>query len=102
MLGISKSRFFKLLKGYRAEPEAFSIQYSRSLPTRRIDPAIEVNILKGLAANKEMILNKDIPISCYNYSYLQGQLEKKYKQVVSLSTIINRAKRHDFYGSSGK
>ena len=44
-----------------------------------------------------MIFNKDIPISCYNYSYLQGQLKKKYKQDVSLSTIISRAKKNDYY-----
>jgi hypothetical protein len=97
MLGISKSRFFELLKGYQANAEKFSIQYARNSPTRQIDSAIETNILKGLAADKAMILNKDIPISCYNYSYLQSQLEKKYKQVVALSTIISRAKKHHFY-----
>ena len=45
MLGISKSRFFKLLKRYRGNPETFSIRYSRSSPNR-IDAEIEANILK--------------------------------------------------------
>lgn len=97
ILGISKTRFFMLLRGYRRSPEKFSIQYSRSIPTRQIDPGIEANILKGLAEDKEMILNKAIPIYRYNYSFLRGILEKKYQQEVSLSTIIDRAKKHDFY-----
>jgi len=96
MLGISKSRFFILLSEYRKDPEKFSIQHSRSKPTRWIDPAIEANILKELVVDKEMILNKAIPLFRYNYSFLQGQLEKKHKQEVSLSTIIDRAKKHDF------
>jgi hypothetical protein len=97
MLGISKSRFFVLLSEYRKDPENFSIQYSRSKPTRWIDPAIEANILKELAIDKKMLLNKAIPIFRYNYSFLKGQLEKKHGQEVSLSTIIDRAKKHDFY-----
>ena len=97
ILGISKTRFFMLLKEYRRSPEKFSVQYSRSVPTRQIDPEIEANILKELAADKEMILNKAIPIYRYNYSFLRGQLESKHKQFVSLSTIIDRAKKNDFY-----
>ena len=96
ILGISKTRFFMLLRQYRKNPEKFSIQYTRSSPMR-IDPAIEGRILKELAADKEMILNKSIPIHRYNYSFLRGQLENKYKQSVSLSTIIDRAKKHQFY-----
>jgi len=97
MLGISKSRFFALLSKYRKDPKKFSIQYSRSKATRWIDPAIEANILKELAVDKKMILDKAIPIYRYNYSFLKGQLEKKHDQEVSLSTIIDRAKKHDFY-----
>ena len=96
MLGISKSRFFKLLATYRRNPETFSIRYSRSSPNR-IDPAIESNILKELAVDKEIIVNKDIPLDCYNYSFVRRRLGKKYKQNVSVSTIIDRAKKNDFY-----
>ena len=96
MLGISKSRFFKLLATYRRKPETFSIRYSRSSPNR-INPAIEANILKELAADKEIIVNKDIPLDVYNYSFVRKRLEKKYKQNVSVSTIIDRAKKNDFY-----
>jgi len=32
----------------------------------------------------------------YNYSFIQDQLRKKYKQEVSLPTIIDRAKKRVF------
>jgi len=96
ILGISKTRFFMLLRAYRGNPEKFSISYSRWSPMR-IDPRIETNILKELAEDKEMILNKDIPLKSYNYSYVKERLEREYKQFVSLSTIIDRAKRNNFY-----
>ena len=96
MLGISKSRFFKLLAAYRGNPEAFSIRYSRNSPNR-IDPAIEASILKELVVDKEIIVNKDIPLDCYNYSFVRRRLEQKYKQIVSVPTIIARAKKNDFY-----
>ena len=96
MLGISKSRFFKLLATYRGNPETFSIRYSRRSPNR-IKPAIEASILKELAVDKEIIVNKDIPLDVYNYSFVRRRLEKKYKQNVSVSTIIDRAKKNHFY-----
>lgn len=46
---------------------------------------------------KELIENKDIPNKYYNYSYIRDLLEQKYSQKVSLPTIINRAKRNNFY-----
>ncbi len=44
-----------------------------------------------------MILNRDVPLKSYNYSYVKERLEVEYKQFVSLSTIIDRAKRNHFY-----
>jgi len=35
---------------------------------------------------------KDIPIRCYNYSYIKDILENNYNQKLSLTTIINRSK----------
>ena len=96
MLGISKSRFFKLLGAYRRNPETFSIRYSRNSPNR-IDAGIETNILKELATDKAIIRNQDIPLDCYNYSFVRRRLEQQYKQIVSLPTIIARAKKNDYY-----
>jgi hypothetical protein len=97
MLGIKKRRFFALLKQYRTNPKKFSIEYVRNGQTRSIDPQIEKNIIKELKIDKKAIQNKDIPLKCYNYSYVKDRLESKYKQKVSLPTIINRAKKNDFY-----
>ena len=97
MLRIKRSRFFKLLAKYRKDPDNFSIQYERKTINRKINPDIEKNILKELEIEKDLIKNKDIPIKWYNYSYIKDLLEQKYGQKVSLSTIIDRAKRNNFY-----
>jgi len=97
ILGIKKRRFFELLKQYRTDPESFSIEYARNSKTRSIDPGIEKNIIKELTIDKKAIQNKDIPLKNYNYSYVKDRLETKYKQKVSLPTVIDRAKKNDFY-----
>ena len=99
ILGIKKTRFFALVKRLKDDPENFSISYSRRIPTRKMDPDIEKNIVKELKIEKDLIQNKDIPIKWYNYSYIKDLLEQKYGQKVSLPTIIDRAKRNNFYFS---
>jgi len=96
-LGIRKKRFFTLLKRLKDDPENFSISYSRRIPTRKISKDIEKNIIKELKIEKNLIKVKDVPIKCYNYSYIKDLLEEKYNQKVSLPTIIDRAKRNNFY-----
>jgi hypothetical protein len=54
-------------------------------------------MLQELSIEKNIIQNKDIPLSSYNYSYVKDRLKKKYYQKVSLTTIIRRAKKHGFY-----
>jgi len=97
ILAISRRRFFVLLKQYKENPQRFTIQYCRSTPPRTISPEIEQNILKELAIEKKIIQDQDIPLKSYNYSYLRDRLRKTYRQKVSLSTIIDRAKKHGFY-----
>ncbi len=97
MLSIKRRRFFELLSRYRKDPDNFSIQYSRRTINRKIDPDIERNIVKELKMEKNLIKNKDIQIKYYNYSYIKDLLEQKYSQKVSLPTIIDRAKRNNFY-----
>jgi transposase len=97
ILGIKRSRFFVLLKHYKECPDTFSIQYERKGATRKISESIEHNIIKELKIEKDMIQNKEIPLRYYNYSYIKDLLETKYNQKVSLSTIIDRAKKNDFY-----
>jgi hypothetical protein len=97
ILGIKRRRFFMLLKEYKENPQLFTIQYRKTAPSRSISPDIEQNILKELTTDKKIIQNKKIPLSSYNYSYIQKRLSKTYHQKVSLNTIINRAKKHGFY-----
>jgi len=97
ILGIKKRRFFELLARYKKDPDNFSIQYNRKTINRKIDKAIETNIIKELKIEKDLIKAKDVPIRCYNYSYIKDILENDYNQQVSLSTIINRAKTNGFY-----
>jgi len=99
ILSIKRSRFFELLAQYRKDPDNFSIQYQRKSTNRKIDPEIEKNILKELELERDLIKNKDIPIRWYNYSYIKDLLAQKYGQQVSLPTIIDRAKRNNFYFS---
>lgn len=97
ILNIGKSRFFSLLDLYRKEPAGFSIAYKRTKATRVIAKPIEQNILKELTVAKNFIDNKDMPIWSYNYSFIKSELEKRYKQTVSVPTIIAKAKKYGFY-----
>jgi len=97
MLKIKRRRFFELLAKYRKDPDSFSIQYERKTINRKIDPDIEKNIVKELKIEKDLIKAKDVPIRYYNYSFIKDLLEQKYCQKVSLPTIIDRAKRNNFY-----
>ena len=96
IFGIQKRQFFKLLKEYKFDPQSFSIDYSRKT-SKRISPNLEKNIIKELKIDKGIIEDSKNPTDCYNYSYIKDRLKDKYKQIVSLPTIIDRAKKNDFY-----
>jgi len=74
VLGIKKTRFFALVKQFKDDPENFSVSYSRSIPTRTISKDIETNIIKELNTEKDLIQAKEVPIKCYNYSYIKDIL----------------------------
>ena len=87
--GIGKTRFFTLLRHYRENPESFSILYERTSP-KRLSPAAEEKIRIELQREKELVENKELPISGYNYAALNDRLKKEGIQV-STTTIIQRA-----------
>jgi len=90
MLGIGKTRFFALLKEYRQDEETFSVAYQRA--TRgRLSAEVEAEIEKELRREQELVEDRRLPISGYNYSALHDRLGKK-GIAVSTTTIINRAK----------
>ncbi|MFH1523034.1 MAG: hypothetical protein ABIE43_04435 [Patescibacteria group bacterium] len=97
-LGVGKSRFYELFHDYENDTANFSIDYKRIDSTRKIDPEIEKNILAELEFEKVNIIDrKDVPTKRYNYSYIKNLIKEKYKQKVSLDTIIDRAKKNNYY-----
>jgi len=94
-LRIRKTRFFALLKQYRQDPEAFSVSYKRA-GRAGLSAAEAAEIERALLQEKEIVENKRLPISCYNYTAMRDRLAKKGVNI-SVTTIINRAKRMGCY-----
>jgi hypothetical protein len=102
VLKIRRSRFFGILKDYRANPQGFTVAYQRKGSPRKLAPEIEKNILRELSFEKRLIENPDVPLRSYNYSYVRDRLRERHHQKVSVPTIIKRAKEHNFYLSKPK
>jgi hypothetical protein len=94
VLGIGKTQFFTLLSEYRRDPDAFTIAYERTTPGR-LPVAVEDEIERELL-REESVEDERLPISGYNYSALRDRLKKKERKV-SVTTIIDRAKRLECY-----
>jgi len=90
MLGIGKTRFFALVREYRQDPEAFSVSYKRTTPSR-LSATEEEEIERALLREQEVVEDKELPISYYNYSAMRDRLAQKDVNV-SVNTIISRAK----------
>lgn len=97
ILGIKRRRFFELIKKFKKNPEHFTVKYKRRKGTRKISKKAEEVILRELFIDKKIILDKDIITKSYNYSFIKRRLRDKYNEKVSLPTIIDRAKKNDFY-----
>ena len=89
-LGISKSRFFVLLREYRRNPDGFSLTYHRETPNR-IAAWVEKEIKKELMLQKNLLNDSTLPITSYNYSAIRDRLAKRGVKVSS-PTIIDRAR----------
>jgi hypothetical protein len=100
LLKIRRRQFFKLLKVYRESPDSFSLDYKRTEPPRKIDAKSEAKIIYELEKEAKIIKDKSNPVRFYNYSYLKEILKKKHRVIVSLPTIINRAKKKGFIRQS--
>jgi hypothetical protein len=77
VLDIKKTRFFALVKRLKDDPENFSVSYFRNIPTRTTSKDIETNIIKELNTEKDLIQAKEVPIKCYNYSYIKDILRER-------------------------
>lgn len=94
-MGIGKTRFFALLKEYRQNPNAFFPSYKRAT-SARLSAAVEAEIERELQREKELVEDRRLPISSYNYSALRDRMGKNGINV-SVTTIIRRAKSMDCY-----
>jgi hypothetical protein len=90
VLGISRSRFFVLLREYRRDPDGFSLTYNRVTPAR-IPASVEKEIEKEIMLEKSLIDDSSLPITTYNYSAIRDRLLKRDIKI-SPPTIIARAK----------
>jgi transposase len=95
MLGVGKTRFFALVRRYRQDPETFSVSYKRTTPSR-LSATEEEKIERALLREQEIVEDKELPISCYNYSAMRDRLAEEGVNV-SVNTIITRAKRLGCY-----
>jgi len=89
-LGIGKTRFFSLLKKYRQQTQDFSIDYIRH-NSPRLDLQTEEKIAKELLREKELVEDKELPITGYNYAALNDRLRTS-GVYISTTTLIKRAK----------
>jgi len=94
-LGIGKTRFFALLKQFRSQPETFSTEYHRNSKSR-LSAEAEEQIRLELQRDKQLVEDKELPISNYNYAALADRL-KKVGVNVSTTTIIKRAIQQGCY-----
>lgn len=96
-LGLGKTRFFSLLKRYVKEGKDFKATAETEHTRNKISDDAEKHILEELKEEKKLITNKDITINHYNYSAVRDILKNKHKVIVSVPTIISRAKKNGFY-----
>jgi len=95
ILGISKTRFFALLRQYRRGMDEFSLAYQRTTPTR-LPASAEKQIEAELMLEKGLIEDPSLPVSGYNYAAIRDRLAK-HGVIVSSPTIIARAKDFGCY-----
>ncbi len=69
LLGVSKSRFFVLLRQYRDNPTTMSIEYLRKT-SDRISPEADQVIWQELEREKALVEDQRLPITNYNYTVL--------------------------------
>jgi hypothetical protein len=95
VLGVSKTRFFALLRQYRHDADKFSLAYRRTTPNR-LTASAEKEIEAELMLEKGLIEDSSLPISGYNYAAIRDRLAK-HGVIVSSPTIIARAKDFGCY-----
>lgn len=95
LLGVKRTQFFVWLKKYRLNPGKFVVNYRRQAKPR-INQKEEAKIEAALVEDHQLVANPAIPLKYYNYSAVKDRLQTQ-GVLVSLPTIINRAKHYGYY-----
>lgn len=95
-LGIKRARFYRILDQYRNHHDSFLNPSSATRARHVIGEKTEGAILHELSEQKKLIDNKAIPVWTYNYSMIRDALIEQ-ELSASVPTIINRAKKHNYY-----
>jgi len=97
-LKLKRARFFRLLKHYQDDPDFFTIvPPKKTNDHRKIKAEAETKIVEELKKEQKLVQNKDMPIKHYNYSAVRDDLREKNNIIVSVPTIIARAKNKGFW-----
>jgi hypothetical protein len=97
-LGIKRVRFFKLVKRYKDNSDTFTIvPPKRTNEHSKISLKAEQIITNELKKEKQLIINRDIPVRFYNYSAVRDDILNNHGISISVPTIIARAKKQGFY-----
>jgi hypothetical protein len=96
-LGCSRPRFYQLLKRYRKMPDEFTITYGRHKPQHCLSARVDCVIREELERDKQLIIDKDIPIWHYNYQAVRDNVVKRIRRKISAQTVRNRARKWGYW-----
>jgi hypothetical protein len=101
-LKCTKGRFYQILRKYRKDPKNFTIAYARNKPNYRLSKKVDRVIREELQKDRELIGDKEVPISCYNYAAVRDNVVKRINRKISVQTVRNRAKKWGYWVSKHK
>ncbi len=90
-LELSEDRFFKILKRYRENPDAFAVGYPKRIAHNRLNQDTDTIIHQELEKEKALIRNPTMPVQYYNYAAVRDEVERKLKLRISAETVRRRA-----------
>lgn len=101
-LKCTKGRFYQILRKHRKDPKNFTIAYARNKPNYRLLKKVDRVIREELQKDRELIGDKEVPISCYNYAAVRDNVVKRINRKISVQTVRNRAKKWGYWISKHK
>ncbi len=95
-LGLKRRQFFTRLKDYRAG-RLDSLTSNRANAHRKLSPALDAAIRTELEKERQLIRNRELPISSYNYAAIRDTVVEATGRPLSAQTVRNRAKAWGYH-----